>query len=81
MIKWTGATRTPERFAMSGVLASVAAGLMVGHFGWRRAISPAGRGHLLAFCEYAAFLPNLCSSWSRARNAVNGNPTRQTNET
>jgi CPA1 family monovalent cation:H+ antiporter len=47
-----------ERFAMSGVLASLAAGLLVGHVGWRGALSPTGRGHVLAFWEYAAFLTN-----------------------
>jgi CPA1 family monovalent cation:H+ antiporter len=47
-----------EHFGMSGVLASLAAGLLVGHVGWRGALSPIGRGHVMAFWEYAAFLTN-----------------------
>jgi monovalent cation:H+ antiporter, CPA1 family len=47
-----------EHFRMSGVLASLAAGLLVGNVGWIRAISEGGRGHVLAFWEYAAFLAN-----------------------
>jgi len=47
-----------EHFGMSGVLASLSAGLVVRNLGWRRAISEQGRGHVLAFWEYAAFLAN-----------------------
>jgi monovalent cation:H+ antiporter, CPA1 family len=47
-----------EHFAMSGVLAALAAGLVVGNVGWKGAISGAGRGHVIAFWEYAAFLAN-----------------------
>jgi CPA1 family monovalent cation:H+ antiporter len=47
-----------ERFGMSGVLGSLTAGLLVGNAGWRGAISQGGRGHVLAFWEYAAFLAN-----------------------
>ncbi len=47
-----------EHFHMSGVLASLAAGLLVGNAGLRRAISEGGRRHVLAFWEYAAFLAN-----------------------
>jgi monovalent cation:H+ antiporter, CPA1 family len=47
-----------ERFGMSGVLASLTAGLLVGNVGWKGAISESGRGHVLAFWEYAAFLAN-----------------------
>src|SRR5262249_55470425 len=47
-----------EHFHMSGVLASLAAGLLVGHVGWRGALSPIGRGHVMTFWEYAAFLTN-----------------------
>jgi CPA1 family monovalent cation:H+ antiporter len=47
-----------EHFAMSGVLAALAAGLVVGNVGWKGAISGAGRGHVVAFWEYAAFLAN-----------------------
>ena len=47
-----------EHFHMSGVLASLAAGLLVGNFGMMRSISESSRGHVLAFWEYAAFLAN-----------------------
>ena len=47
-----------EHFRMSGVLASLTAGLMIGNVGWIGIISEVGRGHLLAFWEYAAFLAN-----------------------
>jgi CPA1 family monovalent cation:H+ antiporter len=43
---------------MSGVLAAVAAGLVVGNLGWKGFISEAGRGHVVSFWEYAAFLAN-----------------------
>lgn len=51
-----------EHFHMSGVLAALAAGLVVGNAGrtgWMEgAISAAGQEHLDAFWEYAAFLAN-----------------------
>jgi len=47
-----------ERLGMSGVLASLAAGLVVGHVGWRGAISQDGRGQIVLFWEYMAFLSN-----------------------
>lgn len=47
-----------EHFHMSGVLASLTAGLLIGNVGWMRAISESGRGHVLAFWEYVAFLAN-----------------------
>ena len=47
-----------EHFHASGVLASLSAGLVIGNLGWKRAISEGGRGHVLAFWEYAAFLAN-----------------------
>ncbi|MER9200741.1 sodium:proton antiporter [Mesorhizobium sp. M0145] len=47
-----------EHFQMSGVLASLAAGLVVGNVGWMGSISNAGRAHVLSFWEYAAFLAN-----------------------
>ena len=53
-----GSFLTAEHFHMSGVLASLTAGLLVGNVGWMRAISEGGRTHLLAFWEYAAFLAN-----------------------
>lgn len=53
-----GSFLVAEHFGMSGVLASTTAGLVVGNFGLSRVISPAGRGHVVAFWEYAAFLSN-----------------------
>lgn len=47
-----------EHLHMSGVLATLTAGLVVGNLGWRGAISEGGRGHVLSFWEYAAFLAN-----------------------
>ncbi|RWB73365.1 MAG: sodium:proton antiporter [Mesorhizobium sp.] len=47
-----------ENFGMSGVLATLTAGLLVGNVGWKGAISPNARSHVLAFWEYAAFLAN-----------------------
>ncbi|WP_131116422.1 cation:proton antiporter [Lichenihabitans psoromatis] len=47
-----------EHFGMSGVLASLTAGLLVGNVGWRGAISEHGRDHVLSFWQYAAFLAN-----------------------
>jgi Na+:H+ antiporter len=52
-----GSFLVAERFGMSGVLASLSAGLLVGNVG-RGPISPTGRGHVLAFWEYVAFLAN-----------------------
>ena len=43
---------------MSGVLAALASGLVVGNVGWRGPISDAGREQLVSFWEYAAFLAN-----------------------
>lgn len=53
-----GAFMLAEHFGMSGVLASLTAGLLVGNVGWLGSISEAGRQHVLAFWEYAAFLAN-----------------------
>jgi CPA1 family monovalent cation:H+ antiporter len=51
-----------EHFHMSGVLAALSAGLVVGNVGWTGwmgcSISPSGREHLISFWEYAAFLAN-----------------------
>ena len=47
-----------EHFQMSGVLASLSAGLLVGNIGMMRSISESSRGHVVAFWEYAAFLAN-----------------------
>jgi len=57
-----GSFLTAEHFHMSGVLAALAAGLLVGNLGWSGwmgcSISHAGRAHLISFWEYAAFLSN-----------------------
>jgi CPA1 family monovalent cation:H+ antiporter len=47
-----------ERVHMSGVLATLAAGLLVGNFGMMRSITETSRSHVMAFWEYAAFLAN-----------------------
>lgn len=57
VIAW-GAFLTAERLGASGVFATLSAGLIVGNIGWRRAISPEGRMHVLGLWEYAAFLAN-----------------------
>lgn len=47
-----------EHWGGSGVLASLTAGLMVGNIGRMGSISDDGRGHVLAFWDYVAFLAN-----------------------
>jgi CPA1 family monovalent cation:H+ antiporter len=47
-----------EHFHMSGVLAALTAGLIVGNLGWMGSISDTSRPILLSFWEYAAFLAN-----------------------
>jgi CPA1 family monovalent cation:H+ antiporter len=47
-----------DHFEMSGVLATLTAGILVGNLGWRGPISEGGRGHVHSFWEYAAFLAN-----------------------
>ena len=47
-----------EHFGMSGVLASLTAGLVVGNLGWKGAISETSRDHVISFWDYAAFLAN-----------------------
>ncbi len=59
IVAW-GSFLTAEHVHASGVFATLAAGLLVGNFGWRRAISAAGRPHVIGFWEYAAFLANSC---------------------
>lgn len=53
-----GSFQLAEHFGMSGVLATLAAGLLVGNFGMRGSIAEGNRSHVLAFWEYAAFLAN-----------------------
>jgi len=47
-----------EHFHVSGVLAALTAGLLVGNVGWMGSISDSGRSAVLAFWEYVAFLAN-----------------------
>ncbi len=47
-----------EHFHMSGVLAALTAGLIVGNVGWMGSISDSGRPAVLSFWEYIAFLAN-----------------------
>lgn len=53
-----GSFLVAEHFHMSGVLASLAAGLLVGNAGLMRAISTNGREHVISFWQYIAFLAN-----------------------
>jgi CPA1 family monovalent cation:H+ antiporter len=53
-----GAFLLAEDIHTSGVLASMTAGLMFGNVGGAHGISENGRGHVVAFWEYAAFLVN-----------------------
>jgi CPA1 family monovalent cation:H+ antiporter len=53
-----GAFLVADHLHMSGVLASLAAGLVVGNVGWRGSISGPGRDHIISFWDYAAFLAN-----------------------
>jgi CPA1 family monovalent cation:H+ antiporter len=47
-----------EAFHISGVIAVVAAGLVVGNFGMRKGMSPVTQLEVASFWEYAAFLAN-----------------------
>ncbi|MDF3156669.1 cation:proton antiporter [Mesorhizobium sp. XAP10] len=53
-----GSFLAAEKFGMSGVLATLTAGLLVGNVGWKGAISANARSHVLAFWTYSAFLAN-----------------------
>ena len=53
-----GSFMLAEHFEASGVLAALAAGMVVGNVGWRGYFSDGGREHLISFWEYAAFLAN-----------------------
>jgi CPA1 family monovalent cation:H+ antiporter len=57
VVAW-GSFLIAESLYASGVFAALSAGLMVGNFGWKKAISPEGRPHVLGFWQYAAFLAN-----------------------
>ena len=47
-----------EHFRVSGVLAGLTAGMLVGNVGWMGSISDTNRPNVLSFWEYAAFLAN-----------------------
>src|SRR4051812_45764176 len=47
-----------EHFHISGVLAGLTAGLIVGNVGWMGSISDSSRPNVLYFWDYAAFLAN-----------------------
>jgi CPA1 family monovalent cation:H+ antiporter len=47
-----------EHFHVSGVLAGLTAGMLVGNVGWLGSISDSSRPIILSFWEYAAFLAN-----------------------
>lgn len=47
-----------EMIHASGVIAALAAGLMVGNLGWAGAISKEGRAHVLSAWDFFAFLAN-----------------------
>ncbi len=53
-----GSFMLAEYFHASGVLAALAAGLMVGNVGWMGSISDEGRPNLLSFWEFLAFVAN-----------------------
>jgi len=53
-----GAFLLAEHFHVSGVLAALTAGMLVGNVGWMGSISDEGRPAVLSFWEYAAFLAN-----------------------
>lgn len=53
-----GSFLVAEQVGASGVLASLAAGLVVGNIGWTRSLSAAGREHVRGFWDFAAFLAN-----------------------
>lgn len=58
MIAAYGSFLLADQFHMSGVLATLAAGLVVGNFGKLGSLSAAGRPMLLHLWEFAAFLAN-----------------------
>jgi CPA1 family monovalent cation:H+ antiporter len=58
MIAAYGSFLLAEHFHMSGVLATLAAGLVVGNFGKLGSLSAAGRPMLLHLWEFTAFLAN-----------------------
>lgn len=59
VVAW-GSFLLAEHVGASGVFATLAAGMIVGNFGWRRAISENAQPHVMGFWEYVAFLANSC---------------------
>ena len=59
VIAW-GSFLLAEHLEASGVFAALAAGIIVGNVGWKRAISEEAQPHVIGFWEYAAFLANSC---------------------
>src|SRR6185369_17407575 len=53
-----GSFYVAEYYHLSGVLAALTAGLVVGNYGAPNRISNAGRHALEIFCEYMAFIAN-----------------------
>lgn len=53
-----GTYLTAESLHVSGVIAVVSAGIMVGNLGWERALSPTTRIAIATFWEFAAFICN-----------------------
>ena len=47
-----------EHFHVSGVIAVVSAGIMMGNLGWEKAMTPTTRVAISTFWEFAAFLIN-----------------------
>ena len=58
MLAAYGSFLLAERFHVSGVLATLTAGMLIGNFGVRRAISERGGSALTNFWAFAAFLAN-----------------------
>jgi CPA1 family monovalent cation:H+ antiporter len=58
MLAAYGSFLLAEHFHMSGVLATLSAGILVGNYGWMGSISDRGRPAVLHFWDYAAFLAN-----------------------
>lgn len=59
IIAWSGFL-IAEQVHASGVFAALAAGLLVGNYGWANKLTEHGRPHIENFWEYAAFLANSC---------------------
>lgn len=53
-----GSFLVADHFEMSGVLATLTAGLLFGNLGGKGPISEDGRGHVHSFWDYAAFIAN-----------------------